>query len=322
MAEYLDRDFAAVSGVLLLYSGRGAEKVNVPARLGGEDIHTVGKGAFEEAGDMCAVNVPAGIRTLGERAFYCSRRLREIRFQTLPDEIGPQAFFGCDNLSKITVGAFSLPQGEYRSLLEDSMRCGTTRVARRFPSSDEMKRLTDALSFRSVNRIPHGVPCLFIGESEDANAFFGRSPVPCFDFRNGKTAAAEMDAFYDLMRAGTDLRRAEAEKKNDDCRKRDQCPAPDKTLLFTFDENSAHTSGSCVIFTVCLLVDRFYWQSGATMCGSNGKTCEIYMRNYLYPEQDFPYVRKETAILRGGSRITDTEELNYIYGKYEMLTLL
>lgn len=87
--------------VILFYSKTKEGAFVVPST-----VTSIGGGAFEEHYGITSITIPAGLTTIGDRAFYNCTNLTEVIFSSSTDEevslsIGSYAFYSCDVLSSI-----------------------------------------------------------------------------------------------------------------------------------------------------------------------------------------------------------------------------
>ncbi|MCL2637236.1 MAG: leucine-rich repeat domain-containing protein [Oscillospiraceae bacterium] len=98
-----DFEYRAVSGGIEITKYVGTSvKVNIPAKIEGEPVVSIGWGAFENSGIM-EVNIPNSVANIYGRAFWNNNGLTSI---TLPDSltsIGNNAFAHCTGLTSITL---------------------------------------------------------------------------------------------------------------------------------------------------------------------------------------------------------------------------
>ena len=321
MGNFLDRNYAAIDGVLLKYSG-AEEELTLPAALNGMPLHTVGMGCFMGMKDLCSVKLPAGIRSIGEKAFSGCAQLREAYFNGLPERIDSNAFEGCRDLRSVYLHQLALPRDVYASICAGALHTNTESVALRFPSFGPLAFLQSWLRVSAAQYIPPACPALFVDLPESKELFYKKAPLRCFDFGGGRQALPELTAFCNLMRSRTDLRLADGEKEND-ALSRTETPVPaKKTAVLCFNENDAKHVEDTVYVDAESHIGRFFFQSGVTVTGENGALYQVYCRNYLSGRTDLPYLRKEFTVLKDGKRIIDRKEAEAVYARYRLLTLL
>ena len=84
------------------YSG-SAEKVDIPEKIDGKSVTSIGDRAFYDCSSLASIMLPDGVTSIGDWAFYDCSSLTSI---TLPDgvtSIGDGAFYGCTSLASITI---------------------------------------------------------------------------------------------------------------------------------------------------------------------------------------------------------------------------
>ena len=96
----LDVNNAEITG----YSGPGGD-VEIPSKLDGHTVTTIGDGAFLPASDtLTSVSIPGSVTNIGNRVF---RECGILTSVTIPDSvttIGDYAFSDCMNLAAINYG--------------------------------------------------------------------------------------------------------------------------------------------------------------------------------------------------------------------------
>ncbi len=111
----------------------GISCVNIPQIIDGVRITSIGDNAFANCSYLRSVILPAGLRSIGNRAFY-DTRLENIFIPDSVRTIGTDAFYGCDYYFSVYYtgtpkqwAAFQFP-GESDSLEKISIHCGNIAV--------------------------------------------------------------------------------------------------------------------------------------------------------------------------------------------------
>lgn len=79
-------------------------KINIPKRLHGYKVKSIGKSAFANCSNLTSVTLPDSIITIGERAFSYCNSLTSVTIANSVTTIGNFVFANCPNLTSITIG--------------------------------------------------------------------------------------------------------------------------------------------------------------------------------------------------------------------------
>jgi hypothetical protein len=93
------------------YTGNAAE-VNVPAQIDGRTVTGIGANAFE-MGTMSKINLPSGLTTIGDEAFFYCRNLISIVLPLNVVAVGKSVFERCSALTEVTLPANLVTLGGY-----------------------------------------------------------------------------------------------------------------------------------------------------------------------------------------------------------------
>ncbi|MCL2061849.1 MAG: leucine-rich repeat domain-containing protein [Firmicutes bacterium] len=147
-------------------SVRALETIIIPAFWQGLPVTRIGAGAFASFANLRRVEIPSGIRSIGEDAFFGCVSLQYVTIPAGAD-IGRNAFAGCPLLDfTISSGGFSdiylLDRGSIIRIADSVLVLGSANTV----IPDYVKGI-EAYAFYGVSNletlvIPHGV--LFIGE--------------------------------------------------------------------------------------------------------------------------------------------------------------
>ena len=80
-----------------------AEKVEIPEKINGKSVTSIGNYAFEYCENITSVTIPDSVTSIGVYAFEYCASLKSI---TIPDSVplvGPGAFSNCTNLTSVTI---------------------------------------------------------------------------------------------------------------------------------------------------------------------------------------------------------------------------
>ena len=80
-----------------------AGDIQIPAKLGGCPVTTIGNNALRSCVSMTSVTMPKSVRIIGDSAFYLCTALTNVTFSTMTTSIGVQAFELCGSLKSLTL---------------------------------------------------------------------------------------------------------------------------------------------------------------------------------------------------------------------------
>jgi hypothetical protein len=93
-----------VNGVTITkYTGKGG-RVNIPPRLRGKPVTSIGKEALSECVKITSVTIPNSVTSIGQGAFYKCTGLTSVTISGSVTSIGWGAFSGCAGLTSVTIG--------------------------------------------------------------------------------------------------------------------------------------------------------------------------------------------------------------------------
>lgn len=103
---------AAITGVTL--QGHSQTWISIPAEIYGRPVTAIADSAFDKS-PLESVVVPAGVVSIGNRAFEFSEGLRKVTLPSSLQWIGKNAFAGCSSLGSLVVpdGVNSIEQGAF-----------------------------------------------------------------------------------------------------------------------------------------------------------------------------------------------------------------
>ena len=84
------------------YNGWKAEKVDIPEKIDGKSVTSIGNEAFWDSGRLTSITIPNSVTSIGSEAFAYS----SLASITIPDSvtsIGSYAFYFCTNLRSVTI---------------------------------------------------------------------------------------------------------------------------------------------------------------------------------------------------------------------------
>ena len=84
------------------YNGWKAEKVDIPEKIDGKSVTSIGNEAFCDSGRLTSITIPNSVTSIGSEAFAYS----SLASITIPDSvtsIGSYAFYFCTNLRSVTI---------------------------------------------------------------------------------------------------------------------------------------------------------------------------------------------------------------------------
>ena len=109
-----DFEFDASSGTITKYIGAGGD-VEIPSKIGGVAVTSIGDCAFEDCSSLVSVTIPEGVTSIGASAFgYCSY-LASVTIPKGVTSIGDCAFEYCSSLVSVTIpeGVTSIGMGAF-----------------------------------------------------------------------------------------------------------------------------------------------------------------------------------------------------------------
>ena len=98
-----DYDVLDDGTVEIVYYNGSAKKVDIPAKIDGKSVTSIGSCTFYDCTYLTSITIPNGVIYIGNQAFEGCIRLKSI---TIPDsvtEIGGWAFAGCASLTSVTI---------------------------------------------------------------------------------------------------------------------------------------------------------------------------------------------------------------------------
>ncbi len=95
-------NYAASGGVLTEYTG-GESSVSIPSSVDGNNITSIGAGAFLGNSDITSISIPSGVTQIGQEAFADCTSLTSVSIPATVKKIGMGAFYGCSSLSSVTL---------------------------------------------------------------------------------------------------------------------------------------------------------------------------------------------------------------------------
>lgn len=323
--SYHDGSFMVAGDTLLMYSGKSAEPVTIPAEASpGHPIRVIGSGAFAHDSILHSVTIPDGVTSIGERAFYGCKALSSV---TIPDSvtsIGERAFDGCEHLQTIHC-PFSqendiLPLGN--CLTDVNGNCIVLEPQR----IEFLRRLPKDL-FSAPSFVPTNVSVLFCDQTSPDQDDSGsacnvceHTDAVCFD--STLVQHTEDEAFRQLLITGCfESDQPEAEAYNDWFLKTRNKPEIEKTCLVKYcpAETGAGKRGNRA--ELHLRRGYWFWPSAQRIAWKN-KMYYLYSRNYLTGSNDVPYYRLAMAIYDGNGLVNDQGILEEVYAKYKLSAIL
>jgi uncharacterized repeat protein (TIGR02543 family) len=100
------------------YTGEDTE-LEIPSKIGGKSVTSIGDSAFEECGDLISITVPEGVTSIGDGAFSGCSALTNINIPEKVTSIGDYAFNYCISLTSISIpdGVSSIGCGAFGSCI-------------------------------------------------------------------------------------------------------------------------------------------------------------------------------------------------------------
>ena len=80
-----------------------AEKVDIPEKINGKSVTSIGRRAFELCRNLTSITIPNSVTEIGGGAFFSCTSLTSIKIPDSVMQIGDYVFLGCTNLIEIEV---------------------------------------------------------------------------------------------------------------------------------------------------------------------------------------------------------------------------
>ena len=77
--------------------------IEIPSKLGGWPVRSVGDGAFNDCSKITSIKVPASVESIGDKAFYGCTSLTNLILSEGLESIGDNALFGCPGVRSIVL---------------------------------------------------------------------------------------------------------------------------------------------------------------------------------------------------------------------------
>lgn len=84
------------------YTGN-SEKPDIPRRILGKKVQTIGEYAFAGNLNVKTINIPDTVKTIGEGAFFDCTELKAVAMPESVEKVENAAFFGCTRLDKLSL---------------------------------------------------------------------------------------------------------------------------------------------------------------------------------------------------------------------------
>ena len=323
MSTCNNNQYIAVGDTVILYTGKES-KVEIPHDLNCTGVRRIGDGAFMQLDKLTDVKIPNDVASIGQKAFYFSKNLKTAVLAGTIENIGKDAFWGCDKLRDIILYDIKLTKREYSLLKKNALQYGQCKYASAYiPDYFNKIGLEKALYIHGAVVIPRGAPILFV--SYDHNNKGAKRLYADSEYISGTEYGDPMwedKAFKEHIRRGIpEIYSHIAEQHADEQAKRNMSGNPEKIFLFTFNDSETKMDDHSVKITANLKIGYFFWQSARKVI-CDGNEYYIYRRNYLSSDRRIEYVQVDTAVYRGTDLVIDRTEAQRVYGKYRLLSLL
>ena len=324
MGEYFDSAYVAADGVILFYEDDDVS-LQIPAKMGDMDIHTIGDGAFMESDTIQYVNLPYGIKSIGQNAFKGSRSLKCLNIPSTVEQFGNNAFAECNNLEHLRIYSYEMDEQKYLEM-KATCRCANDTV---YIASGMIydKRLRDAVNAAlvgSANMVQDGIARLFM--AYDPNKYnkdtLNSMKQPCFGFDKRSPYISEYDSIKDLLAKPDSVETdALSECKNDQFLKSENTPEIKKTAILTFDDNKTKYENGIYYLLLDIVIGYHFWQSLIPV-NYEGKLYYIYRRHFLSSKTNLNYIRNDVKVVTDTGENVALEEARKVYAKYKLLSIL
>jgi hypothetical protein len=333
MNTYRDDIYLAANGVLISYQGSD-KKVEIPSRLSDRKITTIGKGACMSDDMMQEVIIPDTVESIEERAFFGNMRLEKVTMNKPVRKVGRNAFIGCNQIDIIKVKSYEMDVSDYKYLKNNSIKTtSNTYLARYMPDRYIPEGLLESLQYKPAVYIPEDIDYLYHTYNSKISAtnipkmlaYSNTTIAYGLEFKEGTSKLKEVQDFInnkDKVETPSNII-PKAEEKNDWYVRSDEDLSQfvKKVLIFVLDDNETVVKGDKCRITYNIQCGYYFWQNAQKVV-LKGKKYYIYVRKYLSSDLDIPYVKQDIAVFYNDTYVTDELEVQEVYAKYKLLSIL
>ena len=325
MKQYMDDAFVIISGTILDYSGH-LPVMNLPERIADIEISRIGDGSFKDSATLRSIVLPPTIKEIGCRAFEGCHELTSISVPGDLSHVGPSVFRNCRALRDVTIYDLELTADEYQAFKNAGKRSSDgIYVLHEMPKHDQVCRILSVMTeAKSACKIPVHISSLFhlVTFDDENRAFSLERDIPVIGFSVPSVPVSENKAFCaHIKNHRPEVFDRKAEEKNDWFVRVGRIPTRGKTILFTFDDTKTKKENGKFKIMATLKIGFFFWQSAQPVM-YDGKQYYVYRRCYLSGDPEMGYVRRDIAVYTDHGLVSNREEAQNVYAKYELLSIL
>lgn len=327
MGNYLDKDYAAIDGILLSYCGNNSF-LNIPKKLANMELTKIGDGAFYGMENLKEVVIPYGITQIGREAFDGCKNLNTISIPGTVNTIDYSAFglydiVFCSNCFNYNIFGYRISKSEYQNLMSSSLKVDKTLyITQSLSKKGVFKDLLSSINIDAADRIQYGVGRILTSHDEKRDAANMKRYLNVFYYDGSRKALNETDEFMRIVRENKNIvQDMKTEKNNDLFLKEEKYPTIRKTAIFYCDDSKTKIDNGEYSIDVNIMIGYHFWQSFLPIAYEN-KVYYLYIRNYLTDSKEMNYIRRDTAIFSDKGLVEDKQEAQQIYAKYKLLSIL
>ena len=323
MNTYIDKDYLVAKDTIISYTGT-SNIIDVPRYFAKIQPLRIGKSAFAELNTVEQVNLPYGVQRIEDMAFQGNSNMRYIKIPGTVQHFGTGVFFGCNQLNEIIIYDIPIDKNTYQKLKGDSIRTVDDIFI-----SEHIPRFVSDTDFKGIENtsaivVPKNIPVLFKYDNENS----GRNSdelfrdIDHFRFIKNDNLTNENAAFiYQMKTEKFGSVSYIAEIVNDFAVKSEKPLPKEKTYIFTFDDTQTKEKDENIFITATIKFGFFFWQSGQKVI-CNKTDYFVYRRLYLSSKEDIEFVKEDVAIYKGTELVRNRKEVQQVYGKYKLLSIL
>ena len=157
MPRYMNFEYSRIGSEIRIYKYKGSAKsVNIPVRIDGLPVTSIGSSAFENCSSLKSINIPKGVTSIENWAFSGCSSLESITIPEGVTSVENRAFKGCSSLKSINIpkGVTSVGDGAFfgcSSLESITIPKGVTSIGKyAFSDCESLKSITIPDSVTSI----------------------------------------------------------------------------------------------------------------------------------------------------------------------------
>lgn len=330
MKTYRDMKYLAIDNVLLLCPNVTIdEDLEVPEVLGKNNITCIGDGAFIGSWTVEKLTLHEKIERIGTSSFENLKQLTEIVMKNQPKSIGKDAFAKCPKLEKIVVNKCKISYDDY-VVLKNNCIAGTNSrfVARTIPEFILPEGMLKALDYKGAEFIPDNIDFIYYQSEKGSLMDFIDEPKKMkrgIEFTQGFRRGTEITNFTANKERYNELTNYIGKtEENIDWNIRvnnDLSKQIKKVVVFVLEDKETQIQGDECTISYNLQIGYFYWQMAYKVMVDK-KDYYIYVRAHLSDNPELKYVKQDIRVFRGNKIVDDIDEMQKVYSKYKLLSIL